>query len=63
MVEDPAPVGIWSADSSLVVSLAFTDARATLPDVPLCRTLLAIFSIVSLYTVSPAQAYSIARPY
>lgn len=62
MVEDPAPVGIWSADSSLV-SLAFTDARATLPDVPLCRTLLAIFSIVSLYTVSPTQAYSIARPY
>ena len=63
MVEDPAPVGIWSADSSLVVSLAFTDARAILPDLPLCRALLAIFSIVSLYTVSPTQTYSIARLY
>lgn len=63
MVEDPAPVGIWSADSSLVVSLAFTDARDTLPDLALCRALLAIFLIVSLYTVSPTQAYSVARLY
>ena len=63
MVKDPAPVGIWSADSSLVVSLAFTDARATLPDLPLCRALLAIFLTVSLSTVSPTQAYSVARLY
>ena len=63
MVKDPAPVGIWSADASLAVSLDFTDARATLPDLPLCRAQLAIFLIVSLYTLSPTQAYSVARLY